>query len=133
MGPQRIVIDTNILISALGWEGPAKTLLREVADGKHTLILSEKQIQELTRVIEYPKFNFSKLQKKALLDLLFEIATVIKTKRTVDVLEDKADNMLLECADEGKAEYIISGDKEVLELKTYKSTKIVSVREFLKS
>ena len=65
------------------------------------------------------------------LKIIFEIATVTKTKLKLDVCVDEKDNMLLECAVEGKADYLISGDDHLLRLKNFRNVKIVSVKEFL--
>ena len=131
MGKKKIVIDTNNLISALGWEGNSRDLLRKVIDKEYELIISIEQLEELKNVLDYPKFRFSEDQKRKFLEIIFKIATVIKTKLKLDVCIDKKDNMLLECAVEGKADYLISGDGHLLRLKKFRNVKIVSVKEFL--
>ena len=131
MGKKKIVIDTNNLISALGWEGNSRDLLRKVIDKEYQFIISIKQLEELKNVLDYPKFRFSEDQKRKFLEIIFKIATVIKTKLKLDVCIDKKDNMLLECAVEGKADYLISGDDHLLRLKRFRNVRIVSVKEFL--
>jgi len=131
MGKKKIVIDTNNLISALGWEGNSRDLLRKVIDKEYEFIISIKQLEELKNVLDYPKFRFSEDQKRKFLEIIFKIATVIKTKLKLDVCVDKKDNMFLECAVEGKADYLISGDDHLLRLKRFRNVKIVSVKEFL--
>ena len=130
MGKKKIVIDTNNLISALGWEGNSRDLIRKVIDKEYEFIISIKQLEELKSVLDYPKFKFSEEQKRKFLKIIFEIATVIKTKLKLDVCVDEKDNMLLECAVEGKADYLISGDDHLLRLKNFRNVKIVSVKEF---
>ena len=133
MGKKKIVIDTNNLISALGWEGKSKELFRKVIDKEYDLFISIKQIAELKRVINYPKFSFSEEQKRKFLEILFGIATIVETKTNLNVVkEDPDDNILLECATEANADYIISGDKHLKKLKEFGKIKIVSVSEFLK-
>ena len=133
MGKKKIVIDTNNLISALGWEGKSKELFRQVIDKKYDLNISIKQIEELKEVMNYPKFSFTEEQKAMFLEILFEIANVVKTKISLNVIkEDPDDNVLLECAVEANADYIISGDKHLKRLKEFGKIKIVSVSEFLK-
>ena len=131
MGKKKIVIDTNNLISALGWEGNSRDLLRKVIDKEYEFIISIKQLEELKNVLDYPKFRFSEDQKRKFLEIIFKIAAVIKTKLKLDVCVDKKDNMFLECAVEGKADYLISGDDHLLRLKKFRNVKIVSVKEFL--
>ena len=131
MGKKKIVIDTNNLISALGWEGNSRDLLRKVIDKEYQFIISIKQLEELKNVLDYPKFRFSEDQKRKFLEIIFKIAAVIKTKLKLDVCIDEKDNMFLECAVEGKADYLISGDGHLLRLKKFRNVKIVSVKEFL--
>lgn len=133
MGKKKIVIDTNNLISALGWEGKSKELFREVIDKKYDLFISVKQIAELKEVMSYPKFSFTEEQKRKFLEIIFEVAAVVETKTKIDVIkEDQDDNILLECASEVNADYIISGDNHLKKLKEFGKIKIVSVSEFLK-
>ena len=131
MGKKRIIIDTNNLISALGWEGNSRDLIRKVIDKEYEFIISIKQLEELKKVLDYPKFKFSEEQKRKFLEIIFKIATVIKTKLKLDVCVDEKDNIFLECAVEGKADYLISGDYDLLRLKKFRNVKIVSVKEFL--
>ncbi len=132
MGKKKIVIDTNNLISALGWNGKSKELFQKVIDGEYELFISIKQIAELKKVVDYPKFRFSEEQKRKFLEILFEIATIIDTKTKLNVVkEDSDDNILLECATEANADYIISGDGHLKSLKEFGKIKIVSVSEFL--
>ncbi len=132
MGKKKIVVDTNNLISALGWEGKSKELFRRVINKELDLFISVKQITELKRVMDYPKFNFTEEQKKKFLEILFEIANIVDTKIKLDVIkEDPDDNFLLECAVEVNADYIISGDEHLLRMKEFRGIKIVSVSEFL--
>ena len=133
MGKKKIVIDTNNLISALGWEGKSKELFRRVISKEYDLFISIKQITELKRVVNYPKFSFSEEQKKKFMEILFEVATIIDTTIILRVItEDIDDNILLECASEAKADYIISGDEHLKKLKAFGEIKIVSVDEFLR-
>lgn len=132
MGKKRIVIDTNNLISALGWEGNSRDLLNRVIDKEYVFIISINQIEELKDVLGYPKFKFSEEQKRKFLKIIFKISTVIETKLKLNVCADEKDNMLLECAVEGKADYIISGDNDLLRLKNFRNVEIVSVKEFLR-
>ena len=133
MGKKKIVIDTNNLISALGWEGKSKELFRQVIDKKHDLHISIKQIEELKEVMNYPKFSFTEEQKRKFLEILFEISNIVETKTSLNVIkEDPDDDVLLECAVESNADYIVSGDEHLKKLKEFRKIKIVSVSDFLK-
>lgn len=133
MGKKKIVVDTNNLISALGWNGNSRELLRNIIDREFELFISKKQIEELKRVMDYPKLKFNEEQKTRFLEILFQIANVVNTTLKIDVIKENIeDNFLLECALEINADYIISGDEHLKKLKEYKNIKIVSVNEFLK-
>lgn len=134
MGEKKIIIDTNNLISALGWEGNSRDLFRKVIDKEYDFFISTKQIAELKRVMDYPKFRFTDEQKNNFLGIISQVGKIVDTKSRIDVIkEDPDDNILLECAVEINADYIISGDEHLKRLKQFKNTKIVSVKEFLES
>ncbi|HLC65585.1 MAG TPA: putative toxin-antitoxin system toxin component, PIN family [Candidatus Nanoarchaeia archaeon] len=132
MGKKRIVIDTNVFISALGWGGKPNELIERVIDKEYELYSSIKQIKELKKVLDYPKLNFSEDEKKRILEKIYEIANIIDTKIEINAAEDPDDNMLLECAAEADADCIISGDDDLRKLKKFKKVRIMSVGEFLK-
>lgn len=132
MGKKKILLDTNILISALGWNGKPKELFRKCLEGELELITSVKQLEELHRVMNYPKFNFSEEQKGLFLSIIMEVATLVETSGKVKrVKEDPNDDFILETALVGNAEYIISGDPHLLNIKTFTGIKIVTAAEFL--
>jgi len=133
MGKKKIVVDTNNLISGLGWEGNSRELIRKIINKEYELCISIKQLAELKRVMDYLKFNFTEQQKSKFLEILTEIATIADTKTSLNITRDPEDNMLLECAVEVNADYIISGDEDLKKLKEFKGIKIVSVKDFLEN
>jgi|SRR3989344_7368241 len=133
MGKKKIVIDTNNLISSIGWEGNSKNLLRKIINREHDLFISVKQLVELKRVMNYPKFKFTEKQKNKFLEIIYKIAIIVDTRSELNVIkEDIDDNILLECAVEADVDFIISGDEHLKKLKEFGKIKIVSVSEFLK-
>ncbi|HLD06105.1 MAG TPA: putative toxin-antitoxin system toxin component, PIN family [Candidatus Nanoarchaeia archaeon] len=132
MVKERIVLDTNVFISALGWEGNPRIIFDRVIAGEFELILSYKQFNELVRVLDYPKFRFTDEQKNRFLSILLEVAILVKTESEVDVVkEDRSDNVILEPVQEMKIDYVISGNDHLLKLKGFRGTKIVNPQEFL--
>ena len=129
----KIVVDTNNLISALGWNGKSRLLFHRIIDGEYSLYLSTQQLVELKRVMDYRKFGFSDVQKNKFLEILFHVANIVHTKISLDVVDDKDDNKILECAVEVNADYVISGDDDLLRIREFKNIKIVNVDEFLKN
>ena len=132
MGKKRIVLDTNVIVSAFGWEGNARSILNKATRGIFDIILSVQQYQEIKRVLDYPKFKFSEEQKSSFLSILVEICIMIETEEKLKIVkEDPSDNIILESAVEGKADFIASGDQHLLKLKEYEGVKIVTPKEFL--
>ncbi|MAG47434.1 putative toxin-antitoxin system toxin component, PIN family [archaeon] len=132
MGKKRVVLDTNILISSMAWKGNPAKILEKVINRNIELFISPEQFKELERVLEYPKFNFSEEQKTRVKNLILKIAKVVYPMKKVDVIKDDSDdNMILECALSGNVDYIVTGDHHLLNLKEFKSIKIVTASEFL--
>ena len=130
----RAVIDTNTLISALGWkEGNPRKVLELCIFDKCKLIESIKLIKEFVSVISRPKFHFiNEEEKNQFLIFLLQISSLVEPKIKLGVIkEDPKDNMVLECAVEGKVDYIISGDQHLLKLNEFEGIKIVAPKEFL--
>ncbi|MBI5390884.1 putative toxin-antitoxin system toxin component, PIN family [Candidatus Woesearchaeota archaeon] len=132
MGTKKVVVDTNVLISALGWEGKPGNILQMVVENKRELIISHQQMKELERVLSYPKLVFLQDGKERFLNLLLNIGTLVETTGTMKVIqEDPTDNILLEAAIMGEAEIIITGDAHLLKLKNYRGVSILTPAQFL--
>jgi uncharacterized protein len=131
----RLVIDTNILISALltGSSLPAH-LIALWREGRFDLLTSADQLDELMRVTRYPRIRERLAPRLAgrLINELRDIAVVVKNLPVVTVSPDPYDNYLLATAAAGSADFLVTGDKrDLLALGLYEGTKIVTVREFL--
>ena len=111
--------------------GKPEKIIDGVIEGKFELISSTKQFEEIVRVLNYPKFDFSDNQKQRFLLLITELASIIRTKKELRIVDDIDDNMILEIANETKIDYIVTGDDDLLRLKEFKNTKIVTVSDFL--
>jgi uncharacterized protein len=131
----RLVIDTNILISALltGSSLPAH-LIALWREGRFDLLTSADQLDELMRVTRYPRIRERLAPQLAgrLINELRDIAVVVKNLPVVTVSPDPYDNYLLATAAAGSADFLVTGDKrDLLALKLYEGTRIITVREFL--
>ena len=132
MGKAKVTLDTNILISALGWKGNPNKVFSKIVNGELELIISDEQFAEFSEVLDYPKFQFTEEQKERFKSLILEIATFVKSMEKIDAIKnDPDDNMVLEAAVAGKAGYIVTGDPDLLELKEFRDTKIVTAKRFL--
>ncbi|MEE8167666.1 MAG: putative toxin-antitoxin system toxin component, PIN family [Candidatus Hydrothermarchaeales archaeon] len=130
----RVVLDTNVLISAIGWRGHPRKVLALCIDGKLTLMQTQEMLKEFERVLQRARFTFIHAEKKQeLLRYLIDISIKVTPKENVEVIkEDPDDNKFLDCAVAGKADYIVSGDRHLLKLKEHKGIKIVTASGLLK-
>lgn len=132
MGKAKVTLDTNILISALGWKGKPNQVLAKVLKEEIELVISDKQFDELERVLDYPKFRFTEEQKKRFKALVLSVATFVRPEEKIDVIkEDPDDNMVLECGVAAHVDYIVTGDLDLLKLKEFRGIKIRKAKEFL--
>ncbi|HIE36140.1 MAG TPA: putative toxin-antitoxin system toxin component, PIN family [Candidatus Omnitrophica bacterium] len=130
----KIALDTDVFISAFLFKGETNNLVSLWKTGKIKILISKEVLKEYIKVLSYPKFKLSKKEITYLIEEEFlSFVEICKPKLKFDFIkDDPEDNKFLDLAYEGKVDYIISGDKHLLELKRFKKIKIVSVREFLK-
>ncbi|QVL47952.1 MAG: putative toxin-antitoxin system toxin component, PIN family [Thiocapsa sp.] len=131
----RVVLDTNVLVSALLMDSsrPAQ-LISHWRQGRFTLLTAVPQLDELMRVTRYPKLRARLKPALAgrLVNDLRQIAVLVKTLPPVDASPDPYDNYLLSIASGGQADYLVTGDKpHLLALGGYAGTNIASVRDFI--
>src|SRR3989344_7064397 len=132
MGKEKIVLDTNVLVSALGWNGKPKKVFNKIMNKEFDLIISKEQLDELKKVLNYPKFEFTNDQKLRFLNIVSEISYIVDIKNRLKVVkEDPDDDIIIETALENNANIIISGDEHLLKLKKFKNIKIMTCSEFL--
>ena len=96
------------------------------------VVVSEEMLKELTEVSNRPKFKdiFTAHRMKELFSLLDSYAIVVSPSQKLNVCRDEKDNFLLEVALEGKADYLITGDEDLLVLNTIYSTRIIRPKDF---
>ncbi len=129
----KLVLDTNVLVSALGWNGNERAVLLETLSEDIDLLLSEYIITEFLQVLLYDKLSHIPVEKIALfVEIIMKTSIIIDTRTKINVIKDDPnDNRVLECAVDGNADLIISGDKHLLTLEEYKGIRILSARDFL--
>ena len=131
---QRIVIDTNVIISSLIQKSYPYTIVNELfIDDKIEMCVSEELMAEYYDVLRREKFArfhdfFSRAE--ALLAEIETKATMFNPKIRLNLISDADDNMVLELADECIADFVITGNTTDFIFPTYKETKIVTPREY---
>jgi putative PIN family toxin of toxin-antitoxin system len=128
----RVVLDTNVLISAILFGGKPRQILEKAIHGEIRLCLSEAILEELKEVLRRPKFDYSPEAVQVILTELINISDFVKPSKTLSVVsEDPEDNRILEYAVEAGANYIVTGDIHLLRLRKYQDIKVLNAVVFL--
>ena len=132
----RVTLDTNVLISATFWTGDSCTIARMIDSGQIECVLSPEIIKEYTEVSTRDELLDRTIRRSTAIGnsserLLTACQTVNPTQKLNLVKKDPSDNKILECALEGKAQFIITNDRHLLELKEVRGIRILTPAEFL--
>ena len=130
--PLRLVIDTNLWVSFLITRNYQK-LDKIIVTHRAQLLFSKELLTEFIEVVNRQKLKkyFSKKDVDALLQSLEKNLQLIEVRSTVKRCRDPKDNFLLALAKDGKADYLITGDNDLLVLKKIGASRIISITEFL--
>jgi putative PIN family toxin of toxin-antitoxin system len=126
----RVVLDTNVLISGIIFGGKPDAILRMASRDQFTLILSEEILSELEEVLA-EKFNWSPAKIASVFEDIGKSAEMTLPEMVLTGCADPDDNRILEAAVEGCADCIVSGDKHLLRMKTFRGIEILTVSDFL--
>ena len=135
----KIVLDTNVWLSGIIWDGEASKIIEKAEKGDIQIIISEDILSEIVNVLNreskfQKRISNLKLSIEDLLRTILSISTLIETKIKLDVIKaDPKDNIILEAAMDGKVEYIISYDNHLLNMIEFRGIKIISPGEFLQN
>jgi putative PIN family toxin of toxin-antitoxin system len=131
MIPLRLVIDTNILVSAaLKPEGLPRTVLVLAMTRPARLYVSQAILAEYREVLSRREFKIRRGLRQQLLQILKNRALLVDPVRALQVTKDPDDNKFLECADAARADYLITGNQRHFP-RFWKKTTIISSREFI--
>jgi putative PIN family toxin of toxin-antitoxin system len=127
----KVIIDTNIWISFL----IGKTLhhlLQDILDEQLTIVTCKEQLKELLATVEKPKLkkHFHSEQITSFFSFLNEYAVFVPVISTVTLCRDAKDNYLLALAKDSDADYLITGDKDLLVMKRFEETRIITIAEY---
>jgi len=126
-----VVFDTNILFSAAGWRGTPFRCVEQARMGRIQAVTCLELMEELAEKLEM-KLGFSPEQaSETLADYLGFLRVVSIPKLLNAVSRDPNDHRVLECALEGRAQYIVSGDNDLLVLKEFRDIHIVRAGDFM--
>jgi putative PIN family toxin of toxin-antitoxin system len=132
----RVTLDTNVLVSATFWTGDSFRVLELIEKGQIMCVLSHSIISEYIKVINREEI-LDKREKNELVYLklvqeILSMSLIIEPKRELHIIDaDISDNRILECAVEGRSDFIITNDRHLLRVGSYTGIRIVKPGEFL--
>jgi putative PIN family toxin of toxin-antitoxin system len=131
MFPVRLVIDTNIVVSAaLKPDGLQRTVLLVAMAKPARLYISDAVFAEYREVLARPELQIRKGLRQQLLHLIRSRSYLVAPSRQLQITKDPDDNKFLECADAARADYLVTGNQRHFP-KFWKKTKVITSREFI--
>jgi len=133
----KVVLDTNIWVSAMIWGGMPARIIKTAEENKIAIITSEEILQEISRTLAYPRlreiYEGTGVSREQLIEAILRVATLVEVKTRVRIIQDDlTDDKFLGCALDGKADFVVSGDEHLLRKEHHQGIHIVSARQFLK-
>jgi len=130
----KLVLDANTFVSSFFWGGKPRKVIERVIEGTDELFVSKEILDEIEEVMGRPKFHADTEEIDYFIASIEEIGNKITPKRQVkNGSRDKTDNKYIECGIAANADYIISGDIHLLELKEYGKIKIITASNYLET
>jgi putative PIN family toxin of toxin-antitoxin system len=131
MLPLRLVIDTNVVVSAaLNPDGLQRTIFLLALTKPARLYVSEPILVEYRDVLSRPELQIRKGLQRQFLDLIRNRAYTVSLVRPLSVTTDPDDNIFVECADAARADYLVTGNPRHFP-KFWKRTKVITSRDFI--
>ena len=129
--PIRVVLDTNVLVSALLFGGRTVMLRDLWKSGRIIPLVTKETFTEFRKVLSYPKFKLTQREIRSILneEILPFVEPVEITKQVDGICRDPHDDMFLAVAADGDAKFLVTGDEDLLVLKQYSQTRIVTLAE----
>ena len=128
----RVVLDTNVLVSAIVYRGIPRRVFEAVVSGEIEISLSEPLVQELQNVLSRPQFGLNLKFVRTVVAELSALAQWVEPSKHYHLIEkDPPDNLILDCAVAAEADYVVTGDRHLLKLKKCESVMIVTPQQFI--
>lgn len=128
----RLVLDTNVIISSIVTPGAPRKLFIRGISGEYIVLISTPILKEIYDVLSRPKFRMSASEIRRILDLIRKSSNHVVVKSKFEVIEnDPDDDIIINTAYDGNANYIVSGDAHLLSIGSFHGIKIVGVGKML--
>lgn len=126
----RVVLDTNVSVSAYGFGGKPADVMRAAIEGEFELVTSPVILAEVAEKLE-AVLGFDRARTVAVIRQIARLSTIVRPRVQLRVVADDADNRILEAATEANADFIVSGDRHLLDLVEWEGIRVLRVAEFL--
>jgi putative PIN family toxin of toxin-antitoxin system len=128
----KVVVDANVFISSFYWKGKPRKIIERVTDGHDEAFITADILEEIQDVMSRPKFKTDSKAIQEYIRTIKNAATIIDNSASIDIVSrDKDDDKILDCAKLAQADFIISGDKDLLVLNEYAGIFIVTPSYYL--
>ena len=127
----RIVVDTNVIASAIFFGGKPYQLLHYIMEGRVVVVASKEIVDEYEEIVLRLKQKYPRINSKIPLQELLSKFEIIRVSSDIQASRDPDDNKFISCAVDGKCLYIVSGDDDLLSVGNYGDVEILTVAEFL--
>ncbi len=131
----RVLLDTNVLVSALVKRGKPRQLLRALRVKRISIVISKQIIEEFAEVTAHPKIRryVDRDDIASFLAFVSSVAAYAEVRSRFKVVkEDPKDDVIVRAAYDGRVSYIVSGDRHLLRIRNFRGIKIVTVNEMLR-
>ena len=126
----RIVVDTNVVISGMFFGGNPRKIIESIVDGDIAAFATTEIIDEYMEIIESMIERKQGSFNQRVFSPLFSALNIINSETKIEISRDPDDDKFIECAVDAKALYIVSGDKDLLDISEYKDIQIITAKEF---
>lgn len=134
----KVVFDTNVWLSAVFWDGEASKLVKKSINNKTEILISKDILSEVVYILNSEqKFqNFLENRKQSIENIvkgIILVSNLIEVRTKLELIkEHPKDNIILELAFDGKADFIVSYDKHILNMLEFREIKILTPEEFMR-
>lgn len=126
-----VIIDNNVLVSAFIGSKNCSEIYKLLKQDKFLLIISDSLLNELAKVLERSYVGLSKDEIKEVIEHILVKSQKVFPVEKIYLCRDPKDNIVLECATVTKVDFIVTGDKDLLEIKSFNNISIITPRKFL--
>ena len=129
----KVVIDTNVFVSGIFWKGISNRIIIAWRARKFDLVNSLMNVEELIKILKFFKIDMSDEHIKEWVTLIVENSIIVDVVGKIKIVkDDPTDDKFIETALNGNADFIISQDRHLLDIKEFEGIKMVTPKEFLR-